>query len=89
MLIAYDHQSSNYLVGAGVAYAFDYVSYGKGTGHGKINDEMACVYGSYDKEHLKINAALWGGFYQFRNIRHAKVCTINCTLQTVYDFRHN
>ena len=79
MLIAYDHQSSNYLVGAGVGYAFDYVSYGKGRGHGKINDEMACVYGSYDKEHLKINAALWGGFYQFRNIRHAKVCTIKIT----------
>ena len=79
MFIGYDHQSSNYLVGAGVGYAFDYVSYGKGTGHGKINDEMGCVYGSYDMEHFKINAALWGGFYQFRNIRHAKVCTIKIT----------
>jgi hypothetical protein len=69
-LVACDHTGSNYLVGAGVGYAFNYISYGKGLGHGKINEEMAVFYGSYLSEHLKVLGALWGGYYQFRNTRH-------------------
>jgi outer membrane autotransporter protein len=66
-LVACDHTGSNYLVGAGVGYAFNYISYGKGLGHGKVNEEMAVFYGSYLSEHLKLLGALWGGYYQFRN----------------------
>ncbi len=69
-LVACDHTGSNYLVGAGVGYAFNYISYGKGLGHGKVNEEMAVFYGSYLSEHLKLLGALWGGYYQFRNTRH-------------------
>jgi hypothetical protein len=78
-LVGYDHQGSNYLAGASLGYAFNYLGYRKGIGHGKINNEMASVYGSYKSEHFRLNGALWGGYYQFRNIRHANVCSISIT----------
>jgi hypothetical protein len=78
-LVGYDYQGSNYLAGASLGYAFNYVGYRKGIGHGKINNEMASIYGSYNKEHFRLNGALWGGYYQFRNIRHANACSIAIT----------
>ncbi len=69
-LLGYDHQASNYLVGACLGYAFNYVSYGKEQGHGKVQEEMVSFYGSYLREHFRLNGALWGGFYQFWNTRH-------------------
>ncbi len=69
-LIAYDHQGSNYLVGACLGYAFNYIHYGNGIGHGKVQEELACFYGSYLRDHFRLNGALWGGFYQFWNTRH-------------------
>ncbi len=69
-LLAYDHQGSNYLVGTCLGYAFNYIHYGSGIGHGKIQEEMVCVYGSYLRDHFRLNSALWGGLYQFRNTRH-------------------
>ncbi len=69
-LLAYDHLDCDYLVGACLGYAFNYVGYGKGLGHGKIQEELACFYGSYFNEYFRLNGALWGGLYQFRNTRH-------------------
>jgi outer membrane autotransporter protein len=59
-LVGYDHQGSNYLAGASLGYAFNYIGYKKGIGHGKINNEMASIYGSYNREHFRLNGALWG-----------------------------
>ncbi len=69
-LLAYDHQESNYLVGASLGYAFNYVDYSNGIGHGKVQEELLCIYGSYFMDHFRIASALWGGLYQFSSVRH-------------------
>ena len=69
-LIGYDYQFSNALVGASLGYAFNYVHYSNSLGHGKVQEEMANIYGSYFQDHFRCNAALWGGIYQFWNTRH-------------------
>lgn len=81
ILAAYDHQSSNYMVGGALGYAFNYLHYSESLGHGKINEELACVYGSYYQDHFWLDAALWGGLYQFHNERHT-LTTITSTAHT-------
>jgi len=68
---AYDHAFSNFLVGGGMGYAFNYVHYSDSLGHGKIHEETACLYGSYEQDRFWIDAAFWGGLYQFHNERHS------------------
>ncbi|MGB7977794.1 MAG: autotransporter domain-containing protein [Chlamydiales bacterium] len=70
VLLAYDHQSSNYMVGASLGYAYNAIHYAERLGHGNIREEMLCFYGAYYANHFKLNAALWGGLYQFSNTRH-------------------
>ena len=70
LLLAYDHLDCDYLVGTCLGYAFNYVGYGQGLGHGKIQEELACFYGSYFNEYFRLNGAVWGGLYQFRNTRY-------------------
>ena len=69
-LAAFDYHSSNLLLGSGVGYAFNYIHYSESLGHGKLQEEMACLYGSYQWDHFWMNAVLWGGLYQFHNERH-------------------
>jgi hypothetical protein len=69
-LLGYDYQSSGYIVGASLGYAFNYIHYSEGLGHGKVQEEMACFYGGYSTDHFRINGILWGGIYQFWNVRH-------------------
>ena len=69
-LLAYDYQDSNYIVGATLGYAFNYVDYSNGLGHGKVQEELACFYGAYDMDHFRFNGVLWGGLFQFSNTRH-------------------
>ena len=71
ILAAYDHHFSNFLLGGALGYAFNYIHYSESLGHGKIQEEMACLYGSFEREHFRFNAAVWGGLYQFHNERHA------------------
>ncbi len=69
VLVAYDHMDTNYLVGGGLGYAFNYITYGRGLGHGKMQEEVAVFYGSYFSKHFNLLGALWGGYYQFWNTR--------------------
>jgi len=69
-LLAFDHKEGSYRAGAALGYAFNYIHYGKGLGHGKIQEELGCFYGAYLGEHININGALWGGGFQFSNRRH-------------------
>jgi len=68
-LLACDHKEGDYRVGAAVGYAFNYIHYGKGLGHGKIQEELGCFYGAYLKKHINVNGALWVGGFQFTNRR--------------------
>jgi autotransporter-like protein len=63
------------VVGGALGYAFDYVHYGEKTGHAKINQETAVVYGSWNGNIGYVNGALWGGIYQVTNERHALFLT--------------
>ena len=71
-LLGFDAQCGREgVVGGSLGYAFDYVHYGEGLGHAKINQETAAVYGSWNGNIGYVNGALWGGIYQVTNERHA------------------
>jgi len=69
-LIGYDRQLSNCLIGVCFGYAFNYIAYSQSLGHGKVQEEMASLYGAYYGDHFRFNAVLWGGLYQLWNVRH-------------------
>jgi hypothetical protein len=71
VLLAYDRQGDNFLVGGSLGYAFNYIHYFNQLGHGKIQEEMACVYGAYYTEHFWFDIVAWGGVYQFWNKRRS------------------
>jgi Autotransporter beta-domain len=63
------------VIGGALGYAFDYVHYGQRSGHAKIHQETAVVYGSWNGNIGYVNGALWGGIYQVKNERHALFIT--------------
>lgn len=69
-LLGYDRQEENYMIGGSLGYAFNYVDYSQGLGHGKVQEELACIYGAYYTDHFWFDAVVWGGLYQFWNTRH-------------------
>ena len=69
-LAAFDYHTANLLLGGGLGYAFNYVHYSESQGHGKIHEELACFYSSFKTDCAWIDAAIWGGLYQFHNERH-------------------
>jgi|GEM_PF-538044 len=68
-LAGFDYRYTDLLFGGGVGYAFNYMKT-KNQGHGKIQEELACIYSSYIMECARIDGALWGGLYQVDNVRH-------------------
>ena len=81
-ILAFDYQGiQNAMVGIGAAYAFSYVHLAEGIGHSKFNQEFMTLYGSWEREHFCINAALWGGCYQMYNERHS-IASITSTSNT-------
>ncbi len=70
VLVGYDRQGDNFIVGATAGYAFNYVQYSQGIGHAKVQEEMGSLYGSYYTDHFWFALALWGGWYQTKNTRH-------------------
>lgn len=69
--LAYDyHYSDRLLLGGGLGYAFNYVHYSQGIGHGKVHEELLCLYTAYQQKHFRWDAILWTGLYQFHNTRH-------------------
>jgi hypothetical protein len=57
------------VIGGGFAYAFDAVHYFQRIGHGEIHQELALVYGSWNRPHFFLNLSLWGGCFQMDNRR--------------------
>ena len=74
-LLGYDYTSSDYVLGASLGYAFDYVHYSDSLGHAKLQEEMACFYGSVYANHFRFTGALWGGLTQLSNVRHSSSIT--------------
>jgi outer membrane autotransporter protein len=70
ILLGYDHQDSNYIIGTSAGYAFNYIDYSRGIGHSKLQEEMVSLYGAYYLDHFWFDVALWGGLYQLSNVRH-------------------
>lgn len=59
----------NVSIGGALAYAFTYINYKDGTGHGKVNQEYALLYADFTLPYFFFNGALWGGLYQMSNDR--------------------
>jgi outer membrane autotransporter protein len=71
--VGYDRQGSNFLFGATVGYAYNYIHVSESLGHGQLQEEMLSLYGSYYTNHFWIAGAIWGGIYQLNNERHTLV----------------
>ena len=72
VLLAYDRQISDFTVGGGVGYAYDYMHISGGA-RGRLQDELMTIYSTYTRRNLRGNLALWGGFYQLKNTRLASI----------------
>ncbi|HBL98831.1 TPA: hypothetical protein DDZ86_04275 [Candidatus Dependentiae bacterium] len=70
ILAAFDYHASDLLLGGGLGYGSNAICYAPCMGHGHLNEEIACLYGSLKRGCLSIQAALWGGGYQVCNKRH-------------------
>ncbi len=70
ILAALDYHEPDLLLGGALGYAFNYIHYGEGQGHGHLQEETACFYSAFKKSVARIQAVLWGGYYQVYNERH-------------------
>ncbi len=70
-LAGFDCRGENFLMGGGLGYAYNYMHYGASIGHGHAQEEMAYLYGVYQKGRWWFDCALWGGVYQAYNERHS------------------
>ncbi|WP_420420692.1 autotransporter domain-containing protein [Simkania sp.] len=69
-MIGFDYRGiQNTVIGIGGAYAYNHVHYTENAGHARFHQEFLTLYGSWNRKHLFINAALWGGLYQLKNER--------------------
>ena len=70
-MVGFDYRGiESAVVGVGVAYAFDRANYGENRGHARVHEEFLALYGSWEGNHILIESALWGGFYQMHNKRN-------------------
>ena len=70
VLLGYDGQGKNLIVGAALGYAFNYASFSDGIGHAKIQEEIGTLYSAFYAKHFWMGLALWGGLYQVSSARH-------------------
>jgi hypothetical protein len=68
-LLGYDYSYSDLMFGGALGYAYNYMGFGSGN-HGSVQEELATFYGSYERDYLLVNFALWGGFYELYNKRN-------------------
>ena len=74
-LLGYDYMGiHDVLIGGGLAYAYNYVHYFQNLGNASINQESAVIYATWNKSHIYMNAALWGGVFQTNNKRRSLPC---------------
>ncbi|MCB1071934.1 MAG: autotransporter outer membrane beta-barrel domain-containing protein [Chlamydiales bacterium] len=70
VMMGFDYRGiTNTTLGVGAAYNYNDVHYSDKKGHASVNQEFLTLYGSWMKNHLFINAGLWGGLYQIHNKR--------------------
>lgn len=68
-LVALDRFENNFLVGGGLGYASNAICYEQHLGCGHLGEELACLYSAVKRDHIMIEAALWGGPYQIHHDR--------------------
>lgn len=82
-IVALDYKGiRDVVLGGGLCYDFNYVSYSESLGHAKIHQEMAVLYSSFQWKRLFFNATVWGGIYQLDNLRRTPELSIASTLKT-------
>jgi outer membrane autotransporter protein len=68
-LIGYDYSYCDLMFGGALGYAYNYIGFGSGH-HGSVQEQLATFYGSYQRDYLLVNFALWGGYYELYNKRN-------------------
>jgi uncharacterized protein with beta-barrel porin domain len=72
VLVGYDYNGfQDVLIGGALGYAFNNVRYSERLGRASINQESAVLYAAWNRPHLYLNVALWGGLSQTANKRHS------------------
>ncbi len=64
-----DYSTHRWLFGCSLGYAYNYFELGSNIGHGDVQEEVLSLYATYGEKKIWVNAALWGGIYQFTNKR--------------------
>ncbi|MCX6990617.1 MAG: autotransporter outer membrane beta-barrel domain-containing protein [Chlamydiae bacterium] len=65
----FDAKLGRYVVGGGLAYAYNHAHLKGGLGHANINQEIGVVYGSWKGNRVYVDLSCWGGFYQMKGER--------------------
>ncbi len=69
VLAGFESFISDFLWGGGFGYALNHMHSEENREKGKIQEEMAVIYGAYQLSCVWLNGALFGGGYQFHNQR--------------------
>lgn len=70
-LVALDCRKGDHVFGGGFAYAFNYAQVSQSLGHSKVNEEVACLFESFQSGPFFVNGTIWGGGYQLASVRHS------------------
>lgn len=73
---------SDIVIGGGLSYAFNYAHYSNRLGHATVNQEMAVLYASFNRDQFFANLSLWGGLYQLENKRHTTIISATSIFKT-------
>ena len=68
-LATFDAKIREFVIGGGVAYAYNHTHLNQGLGHAITNQEVGVLYGSWEKGRVFLNLTCWGGFYQIKGDR--------------------
>ena len=68
----FDAKLGKYVVGGGLAYAYNHAHLKEGLGQANINQEIGVVYGSWKGNLVYVDLSCWGGFYQMKGERDFK-----------------
>lgn len=61
--------ADKYPIGGGFAYAHSSITQDDNFGYATVNQESLFTYGSFNVKDFYFDAALWGGYYQLKNVR--------------------
>lgn len=69
VLVGYDRQAADYILGVAAGYAFNRVNPEHHQGHVDLNQELLSVYGAYYNDYFWIASSIWGSVYQANQVR--------------------